>query len=319
MTTIKQARPALTAIAAVLALSATPLSAQEAVPEADTSVSTTTAPTTEPVVSAPVDTTAAPTTDPLAPAEIDAAPAPAPVARSTPTRAATRSATPVRTAPSRVAPTAAAPAVSAVDATTPVEPVVAPTPEALAAAPMTPDVAPPVAANDTAISADTMLPLAGAAGLGIVALAGFGMAMRRRRKDDHLVQDEWHEPALVRPAAPLPSVHATRPVTATAGTITAKPVGDRPAFAWGATAPGMESASDQESRMEAAYRGPTPDNPFLSLKKRLRRAAFFDQRERAVRAGHATPVPPTAGLPKALAEQFRSAMAPRDRRVLQPA
>jgi hypothetical protein len=31
---------------------------------------------------------------------------------------------------------------------------------------------------------------------------------------------------------------------------------------------------------QAAYRGPTPDNPSLSLKKRLKRARFFDQRER---------------------------------------
>lgn len=32
--------------------------------------------------------------------------------------------------------------------------------------------------------------------------------------------------------------------------------------------------------MRAAYRGPTPDNPSLSLKNRLRRASFFDQQER---------------------------------------
>ena len=32
--------------------------------------------------------------------------------------------------------------------------------------------------------------------------------------------------------------------------------------------------------VQAAYRGPTEDNPSLSLKHRLRRASFFDQRER---------------------------------------
>jgi hypothetical protein len=32
--------------------------------------------------------------------------------------------------------------------------------------------------------------------------------------------------------------------------------------------------------VQAAYRGPTPDNPSLSLKNRLRRASFFDQQER---------------------------------------
>lgn len=32
--------------------------------------------------------------------------------------------------------------------------------------------------------------------------------------------------------------------------------------------------------VQAAYAGPTPDNPSLSLKRRLKRARFFDQRER---------------------------------------
>ena len=31
---------------------------------------------------------------------------------------------------------------------------------------------------------------------------------------------------------------------------------------------------------DAAYRGPTPDNPSLSLKTRLKRARFFDERDR---------------------------------------
>ena len=31
---------------------------------------------------------------------------------------------------------------------------------------------------------------------------------------------------------------------------------------------------------QAAFLGPTPDNPSLSLIRRLKRAAFFDQRER---------------------------------------
>jgi hypothetical protein len=38
----------------------------------------------------------------------------------------------------------------------------------------------------------------------------------------------------------------------------------------------------------AAYRGPTPDNPSLSLRHRLRRASFFDQREREAAAAGAT-------------------------------
>lgn len=59
----------------------------------------------------------------------------------------------------------------------------------------------------------------------------------------------------------------------------------------------------KESYVERAMRGPTPDNPSLSLKKRLKRAAFFDQREREVAAGDAEPVDPDAGLPEAMTEE----------------
>ena len=41
----------------------------------------------------------------------------------------------------------------------------------------------------------------------------------------------------------------------------------------------------------------------VSLKNRLRRAAFFDKRERDVAAGEARPVDPEAGLPEAAVEQ----------------
>ena len=49
--------------------------------------------------------------------------------------------------------------------------------------------------------------------------------------------------------------------------------------------------------VERAHRGPTSDNPSLSLRKRLKRAAFFDARERQVAEGRAEPVPLDAGLP----------------------
>lgn len=58
-----------------------------------------------------------------------------------------------------------------------------------------------------------------------------------------------------------------------------------------------------ESHVDRAMRGPTPDNPSLSLKKRMKRAAFFDQREREVAAGDAKPVDPQAGLPEAMADE----------------
>jgi hypothetical protein len=56
---------------------------------------------------------------------------------------------------------------------------------------------------------------------------------------------------------------------------------------------------------QAAYRGPTADNPFLSLKRRLKRASFFDGRERmAAQAGQ----PVTQAAPAPVAQP---AMAPR--------
>jgi len=46
---------------------------------------------------------------------------------------------------------------------------------------------------------------------------------------------------------------------------------------------------------QAAYLGPTPDNPSHSLKRRLKRASFFDQREReAAAAGRPVEQAPVA-------------------------
>ena len=60
----------------------------------------------------------------------------------------------------------------------------------------------------------------------------------------------------------------------------------------------------EESHVDRAMLGPTPDNPSLSLKKRLKRAAFFDQREREVAAGEAVPVDSDAGLPEQMMEEI---------------
>jgi hypothetical protein len=67
--------------------------------------------------------------------------------------------------------------------------------------------------------------------------------------------------------------------------------------------PETESGSKQ-SHVDRAMLGPTPDNPSLSLKKRLKRAAFFDQREREAAAGKAVPVDPDAGLPEQLVDDI---------------
>ena len=70
------------------------------------------------------------------------------------------------------------------------------------------------------------------------------------------------------------------------------------AFTWGATTPHVEEKRDDETWHERAMRGPTPDNPSASLRKRLKRAAFFDKRDREVAAGVAKPVDTDAGLPE---------------------
>jgi hypothetical protein len=66
----------------------------------------------------------------------------------------------------------------------------------------------------------------------------------------------------------------------------------------------MTQDKPKQSHVDRAMLGPTPDNPSLSLKKRLKRAAFFDRREREVAAGEAVPVDTDAGLPEQMVEDI---------------
>lgn len=66
----------------------------------------------------------------------------------------------------------------------------------------------------------------------------------------------------------------------------------------------MTDNTQNQSHVDRAMLGPTPDNPSLSLKKRLKRAAFFDKRDREVAAGAAEPVDSDAGLPEQLVEDI---------------
>jgi len=284
-------RSGLAAIAAATAFLATPTMAQDAAPVvvdpapivADTPLPTEAAPAPEAV------------TDTLAPAATTTTTTTTRTTRSTsPTRAnAAPAARSVRAPAPVFSPGAAAPAATAA----PVAEVVPPFDPAMVAPLPEPVVAPPVAAADST-SIEEMLPIAGAAGLGILALAGAGFAMRRRRRDDEEVVESFHEP--------VPMV--TPPIIAAAPSIAvAAPLAAKPAFNWG-NAP-RENAPAM-SRIDAARRGPTPDNPSLSLKKRLQRASFFDQRERAVAAGKALPMSPMAGLPEALAKSPAPAAQP---------
>jgi hypothetical protein len=151
--------------------------------------------------------------------------------------------------------------------------------------------------------------IAGAAILALLVIGILAFAMmrgRRRRREEQEWADEQsmaYEPFEAEPAKP--EVYDEQPAI----------VGpEASAFAWGNDEPAREATSSSEasadddrrpgeSWVERAYRGPSPSNPSVSLKARLKRAAFFDKRERDAAAGLAEPVDPTAGLPDTMLEE----------------
>ena len=286
-------RPAMTAIAAVLALSSTALLAQVAPDVAPVSV-TPPAPTAESAPATPIasDPSAAAVADPLA---LSAEPA------STATKS-TKSTTIRRTAsfarPAKTATPvarAAAPVHAAVAPVAAPAQTVAPAPAPLAAVPAAPP--PPVAATppvqQTPTASNAMLPIAGAVGLALLALVGLAVAMRRRklRREEEIAVAYEVEPAFEGPA-PVDPLFAEQP---------SAPLGAQPAAANAEPAlSGPCADAAPGSHVEAACEGPTEDNPSLSIKKRLKRAQFFDQREQLAAAGMAVPVEADAGLPDAL-------------------
>lgn len=309
-------RPGATAIAAVLALSSTPLFAQEAEPAPPL--------VTPPPVVAPAPAAPAPVVAPVvqsAPAPMAATPAPsistADVAESiradeasstTTTRSTITRSTPVRTAsPAPVARTVqAAPAVIA--------PV--PVPVAKTAAPPPPmakkdgkvvfDPQPAPAPVEADGTADDTLALAGFAGAAALLAAGGAYALRRRRRpedDEVYIADE----VTLSEPVPVPAMAATGMAPAMAY---AAPRAQEPSFPFaqpGVTQPiqSPESASVADApattlpngfdisrfgrHTQAAYRGPTPENRSLSLKKRLKVASFYDGRERMAAEGRLPP------------------------------
>ena len=132
------------------------------------------------------------------------------------------------------------------------------------------------------------------------------MARRRRRREE----EAWtyDEAVSEPPAAAEPVVAAEQePVVYEEQPAIVAPS----AFAWGerSSQPRADQTVDEDDRMpgetwiQRAYRGPTPNNPSVSLKARLKRAAFFDKRERDVAAGRAEPVDMDAGLPEAMVDE----------------
>jgi hypothetical protein len=151
-----------------------------------------------------------------------------------------------------------------------------------------------------ALKVDETTIMLGGGALALLALGGAGVALARRRRneDDELMEESIiDEPMTVEPE-PMPRhdiVHEEQPVIVAPS-----------AFAWGNERPAERSLEADrrpgETWVERAYRGPTPDNPSLSLRKRLKRANFFDARERRVAVGKAEPVDADAGLPESAAD-----------------
>ncbi len=136
------------------------------------------------------------------------------------------------------------------------------------------------------------------------AAAAAVMSRRRRRREQELAdaQTMSYEPFETPTASEARPEPIVEPAAVQAGS----------AFAWGNQSDSREPADGQrvaeqddrrpgETWVERAYRGPTPNNPSVSLRNRLKRAAFFDKREREAAAGLAAPVDARAGLPGAMA------------------
>jgi hypothetical protein len=285
-------RSATTAIAAVLAISSTPLFAQDALaPDpAPETVSEPVSATPDPLAPEPATTetpavTKPPSQTPKASkpvAKAAHAEAHAPTSPTTITRSSTTTA-PVATAAPVVAEPVAAPDAPPVEATAP--PALAPQPV-------------DTTSLADAQQRDALLEVAGA-GLLALLLGGMALRSRKRRKEEQRAEvAKWayiedhpaagaetvREPSITR--APTP-IHDPAPALATS--TAGAPV---------TTLPNGFDLSRFGPHVQAAYRGPTPDNPSLSLKYRLRRASALDLQERRAMAQPATrPASPAPAQP----------------------
>ena len=262
----------MTAIAAVLALSSTPSLAQDAATAVDAPPAPVALP--EPIEMPAPETAPAEVAPPAA--EATAEPVAEPATRAAPAAEATA---PVRRAAAPARRPAASPAVTASPAVAAEAPAAEPAPiaaplEAAVPAPIPVQQTSPVQAEASA--ADDVLPIAGA-GIGVLALVGGAVALnrRRRRGDEVGYEPETVETDHVAPAAIEPA--PVMPLAARTAAPAAIPAG--------------LDLSRYGRHTQAAYRGPTPDNPSLSLKRRLKRAAFFDRREGMASDGATAPEP----------------------------
>jgi resuscitation-promoting factor RpfA len=193
-------------------------------------------------------------------------------------------------------------------------PTAAAAPPPAAQAPAKPPVQHPTPAKASNGPNDTALEIGGGA-LALLALGGAAFAIARRRRSEN--EDEWYEEQPYEETYGEPTVAAEEPV-AGAAMPRHDPIAEQQsaivapaasAFSWGDSKEGASSSNDGSDRrpgetwVERAYRGPSPANPSVSLRNRLRRAAFFDKRERDVAEGRAVPVEAGAGLPDGASEE----------------
>ena len=271
MKNIALSRPAMSAIAAFLTLS-TPAAFAQDVPTV--TMTPPVAPTTVPAPAPAPTTTAPPAAETPAPQPVIRVPLDLAPAEPAPKAAAPKEAAPAQPKRAAAKPRAAAPAAPR-EAAAPVIPTAAPAVED--AAPVVPPVAAPIEPIaeatpapqpvERAAASDSNLPweiAGGAAALLLIGGAGLVFARRRRASNEVWEFDEAPADAEWVPGA---TAVATEPEPVVAPQTT-------PAFA--------AAPSGSMGRHEAmAMAGPTPDNPFATLQKRLARARFLDRQERA--------------------------------------
>jgi hypothetical protein len=164
-----------------------------------------------------------------------------------------------------------------------------------------PEVAPAAQESQQNPQLEEALPVAGGAGALILALAGAGMAVRRRkRREDEMDRDrqayaESTDAALQPIEAKAAAPEWSEPV------IQPKPAPVVPARMQTTEVSEEFDTSNFGRHVQAAYRGPTPGNPSLSLRKRLKIAGELDRRERKLGTSMPKPSakPATASAPPA--------------------
>jgi hypothetical protein len=284
-----------TAIAAVLALASIQLIAQTA-PEPMTVAPAFAVPDIAPAAATPIEPLATSVSDPIV---LEPTITTTKSRKAIATHRTTSEARPAKTAAVERAPVAA-PVAAPVET---VAAVLGPVAAAPRATPVVVRAVPTPPAQDASIMSSEMLQIAGAAGLGLVVLIGSGLALRRRKRR---IEGELAaaEQAAVDEAPAEPDPLFAEPAFAAAP---APPTASAPAefLPEGAEAAPAATPTDcvdaaPGSHVEAACDGPSADNPSLSIKKRLKRAHFFDEREQMAAAGMAVPVASDAGLPDAV-------------------